>query len=583
MSEIGSSEGVLSQAQYKPLRIWIPLICLPLMFVVRLVPSIWTDGPSNVWMFRAFGPLLIGFVILGWWLLLSGARGIERVIGIVGLIAILVAEQALAHFSMRGPTFMVITIPMTIAGFAVALVLLSKKLSFARTGVALLFAAVAASYSLLLRTEGVWGNFEFHVASRWSESAEERLLADAAKREKDGAIASDFNLESDWPRFRGPNQDSIQHGSRIDADWSGKPPIEIWRIKVGPAWSSFVTAGKYLITQEQRGDNETVVCYESDNGTQVWEQSRPCRFFEGLGGLGPRSTPTYDSGYIYALGAEGALVKLDVHDGHVLWTADTKQLSGRDAPPMWGFSASPLVHQGKVIVHTGGSKDKGILALSCDDGKLVWSAEASEQSYGSVQTIQLFNKTYLSLLSDSGAQLWDSDGKEMLNYEWKHNGYRALQPQVVDGNKLLIASGMGTGTRLISIQEQDGKLDATEVWTSRDLKPDFNDVLVHKGYIYGFDNRIFTCIDLATGKRKWKGGHYEKGQALMCGDSDLIIVVSEKGTLYLVRATPDKHEELAKIESLTGKTWNHPILVRNRLYLRNAEEAVAYELTLARE
>ncbi len=153
-----------------------------------------------------------------------------------------------------------------------------------------------------------------------------------------------------------------------------------------------------------------------------------------------------------------------------------------------------------------------------------------------------------------------------------------LQPQIIDGDKLLIATGMGTGTRLVQLANEEGKIVGKELWTSRDLKPDFNDVLVHKGFIYGFDNRIFTCVDLTTGKRKWKGGHYEKGQALLCADSDLIIVVGEKGPLFLLRANPDKHEELAKIPALSDKTWNHPVLIGDKLYVRNAAEAVAYQL-----
>ncbi len=137
---------------------------------------------------------------------------------------------------------------------------------------------------------------------------------------------------------------------------------------------------------------------------------------------------------------------------------------------------------------------------------------------------------------------------------------------------------MGAGTRLVQLKNDDGKISGEEVWTSRDLKPDFNDVLVHKGYIYGFDNRIFTCIDLINGKRKWKGGRYEKGQALFCADSDLIIVVSETGGLFLLRANPEKHEELAQVSALSDKTWNHPVLIGDRLFLRNATEAVAYQL-----
>ena len=140
---------------------------------------------------------------------------------------------------------------------------------------------------------------------------------------------------------------------------------------------------------------------------------------------------------------------------------------------------------------------------------------------------------------------------------------------------------MGTGTRLVEFSSTENGLEAKELWTSLDMKPDYNDILIHDGNIYGFDNAIFACIGLEDGKRKWKGGRYAKGQALLLADSGLIVVVSEKGELVLLRATAEKHEELGKIEALGDKTWNHPVVVGDRLYLRNADEIVCYELATA--
>jgi hypothetical protein len=167
------------------------------------------------------------------------------------------------------------------------------------------------------------------------------------------------------------------------------------------------------------------------------------------------------------------------------------------------------------------------------------------------------------------------------DYPFAHQGYRACQAQVIDGNKLLIPAGMGTGTRLVEFSAAEDGLEAKELWTSLDMKPDYNDILIHDGNIYGFDNAIFACIGLEDGKRKWKGGRYAKGQALLLADSGLIVVASEKGELVLLRATPEKHEELGKIEALSDKTWNHPVVVGDRLYLRNADEVVCYELAPA--
>ena len=78
------------------------------------------------------------------------------------------------------------------------------------------------------------------------------------------------------------------------------------------------------------------------------------------------------------------------------------------------------------------------------------------------------------------------------------------------------------------------------------MKPYFNDYVIHKGHAYGFDNNILACIDLADGKRKWKGGRYGNGQMVLLADQDLLLVMSEEGELALVSATTDQFKEIAQ-------------------------------------
>ncbi len=206
---------------------------------------------------------------------------------------------------------------------------------------------------------------------------------------------------------------------------------------------------------------------------------------------------------------------------------------------------------------------------------------ASEQSYGSLQVVDLVDTRLLALLTDQGAQFIDpASGKLAFDYAWKHDGYRALQPQVIDGNRVLIPTGLGTGTRLIEVAKEDGNFVTKELWTTKSLKPDFNDIVVHEGYIYGFDDSIFTCISLDDGSRMWKGGRYGKGQMLLLADSDLLLVLGEYGELALLSTDPTERKELWKIDAIEGKTWNHPVVVRDRLFIRNAREAVCYQLPL---
>lgn len=570
-------------SSFKPLRVWIPILLLPLMVLARFIPDLIPDGPAMTWMFSAFGPFLISVAIMSWWGICSRARWYERLLGVVGLIAILVLVSIASDSSMRGPLVIVMTIPMAIAGFTIGLIVFGNKLAISRTVIALAIAFVGAGVSALTKTEGVWGNFAFDLDWRWNKSSEEKFLASRSKESVDPSVAkpkalSDAFLQPEWPGFRGPLQDGVQRGKTFSSDWLANPPKELWRVPIGPAWSSFAVAGKYLVTQEQRGEFEAVVCYDSETGKQVWAHETPSRFFEALGGLGPRATPTIAEGAIFAMGAEGWLVKLNATDGELLWKVDIRKAAECD-PPMWGFSSSPLVHEGIVSVHAGGNGDKGIVAFDSVTGEPKWSAAAGKQSYASPQILTIQGQKLLTLLSDEGAHFYEPlTGKSVFNYSWPHQGYRALQAQLVEANQMLIPTGLGAGTRLVELTKENDQWAGKEIWTSRFMKPDFNDLVVHKGFLYGFDSAIFACVDLKDGSQKWKGGRYGKGQVLLLADSDLLIVVSEKGELVLLRATPDAFVELTKINAMEGKTWNHPVIVGDRLYLRNAEEAICYQL-----
>jgi outer membrane protein assembly factor BamB len=155
-----------------------------------------------------------------------------------------------------------------------------------------------------------------------------------------------------------------------------------------------------------------------------------------------------------------------------------------------------------------------------------------------------------------------------------------VQPAVLrDGVLINTADAMGgQGLRRIAVARGDSGWTIQERWTTRGLKPYFNDSVVHEGHAYGFDGTILAAIDLETGERKWKGGRYGSGQMLLLPQQDLLLILSEDGDLALVRATPEGYSEIARVPAINGKSWSHPVLVGDLILVRNGEEMAAFRL-----
>ena len=415
-------------------------------------------------------------------------------------------------------------------------------------------------------------------AWRWTETSEERFLAQAGdERRKLRSSSAAAVSGASWPGFRGPERDGIVHGVRIETDWSMSSPVELWRRQVGPGWSSFAVSGDLLYTQEQRGDDEVVVCYDIATGDPVWSHGDGTRFWEAIGGAGPRATPTLHDGRVYTFGATGILKALDAANGTVEWSRSVASDSGAKVP-YWGFSSSPLVVDDVVIVAAAGQ----LVAYDFATGKPRWFGSDGGDGYSSPHRLTIDGVAQVLLMSKADAvSVAPADGTLLWKHAWP-GGSRIVQPALTEEGDILISRGETTGMRRIAVAHGPGGWTIEERWTTNRMKPYFSDFVVHDGHVFGFDGSLLACIDIEDGKRKWKGGRYGSGQLVLLADQDLLLVLSEQGELVLVGATPDQFTELARSPGIEGKTWNHPVLIDDVLLVRNGQEMAAFRLSLAR-
>ncbi|MEQ8768152.1 MAG: PQQ-binding-like beta-propeller repeat protein [Planctomycetota bacterium] len=400
--------------------------------------------------------------------------------------------------------------------------------------------------------------------------------------EKDRAAqgASDLarpteSLEPVWTGFRGPNGAGISSES-IDTTWpDGGLPL-LWKQPCGGGYGSFAVAGGLAVALEQRRAREVVVAYDLETGIEVWTHGYEALYESGMGD-GPRSTPTWFDGRLITVGATGEVRCLDASDGTLRWRANVIADDSSAEVLDYGLSASPLVVGDLVIVLSGApGSSRAVRALLLEDGTPVWWTVQEPAAYA---TPVLFSRNgEPELLVHTASRLVALEprsGKLIWEHPWEvFQGLTCSQPTPIAPNRVLVSSGYGVGSELIEIGD-DGAVRS--IWKSLQLKSKFNSPVVSDGAIFGLDEGILTCLDLATGRRLWKEGRFGYGQILLADDH--LIVLSEEGKLILLEASRNECVVLARFPAIEGMTWNVPALAHGRLLVRNAAQMACFDVT----
>ena len=563
----------------KPLRLWPGVAIVVPQLLARFVVPVFVPEAT---IFGVFGGLLGGVAILVWWAFFSRAPRFERWGGSFLIIVALfvtsrVVDESIATAGM-GMLFFMYAIPALSLAFVIWAVASRHLSERPRRASMVATILLACAVWTLLRSDGMTGGGDAEFAWRWTQTSEERFLAQSGKVVTVLPFSAARMTGAHWPGFRGPGRDGVVAGPRIETDWLASPPVELWRRPIGPGISSFAVRDDRLYTQEQRGDDEVVSSYSLTTGEPEWTHRDPARFWDSHAGAGPRATPTLSGDRVYTFGGTGILNVLNADDGSVVWSRDVSSDTDMEAP-YWGFSSSPLVVDEVVIVAAAGQ----LAAYGTETGDLRWIGPADANGYSSPHLLVVDGVAQVLLLKGAGAtSVAPADGTVLWEHPWP--GAPIVQPAMTENGDVLISTtgvSGGAGVRRIAIGHGPGGWTTEERWTSTRLKPNFNDFVVHEGHAYGFDGSILACIDIDQGKRMWKGGRYGNGQLLLLPDQDLLLVVSEQGELALVAAEPDRFTELSRFPAIDGKTWNHPALVGDVLLVRNGREMAAFRLPLA--
>lgn len=365
---------------------------------------------------------------------------------------------------------------------------------------------------------------------------------------------------SDWPRWRGPNADGIS----TEKDWDplavndlNKP---LWTAQVGQGFSAISVADGKALTMGNIKDTDVVFCFDAQTGKELWKyeykESLGAKWYDG----GTHVTPTIDDGKVYTLSKFGKVFCLSLADGKVIWQKELKFKI-----PEWGFAGSPVITGDKVIYNVS---DKGV-ALNKTTGEIIWAGENKASGYSTAVIETKDNQTIAYLFDGDNLRCLNADtGNAIWSYPWKTQyGVNAADP-IVMGQEIFMTAGYNHGCCLIKIE--DGQ--PVSVWENKNMRSQMSGPVVIDGYIYGIDDNKLACLDWKNGDKKWEEKSVGKG-SLTAADGKLI-VIGEKGKLFIVKASPEKFDLISSMQAIDAYCWTMPTLANGKIYVRNAKGKV---------
>jgi outer membrane protein assembly factor BamB len=390
-------------------------------------------------------------------------------------------------------------------------------------------------------------------------------------------ISTTLTVADDWPQFRGIQRSGVSDETGLAKKWSDASPKEVWRKPLGPGYSAVSIVGDRLYTlyaAEIDGQwKEVAVALSAKNGKELWRTPLGERFDNEFGN-GPRATPTVSGDRVYVLDSTGTLAALKTRDGAIAWSMDfTKQFEIET--PRFGFSTSVVVDGDQVIVQGGGTDGDNYIGINKHSGEIVWSRGSGPAGYTSALPVTVGGKKRYVYVAGGELVCIDEAGGEVWSHEWPKGETHAM-PIHIPPDKLYVAGAEGVGARLFRIKEADGKGEVELLWEQPFMRNPFSSAVVHEGTIYGFDNATLKAISVEDGKMAWGKRGLGKG-SLILADGHLL-VLSDRGKLMLVEATPEAYKEKGSVQAMEGLCWTAPALADGRLYLRNHAELVVYDL-----
>ncbi|MDF1754886.1 MAG: PQQ-like beta-propeller repeat protein [Verrucomicrobiales bacterium] len=386
---------------------------------------------------------------------------------------------------------------------------------------------------------------------------------------------------NDWPQWRGTNRDGISTEKGLLQDWPAEGPKLAWKTTgLGAGYSSVaITHGKIFTLGDLEDGSYAFAISEAD-GSPVWKTK-----IGKAGGHrsypGTRSTPTVDGDHVVVLNQYADIACLNATSGELIWKKNLLDDFGGKMMSGWKYSESPLVDGDRVVVTPGG-KEGTLLALNRKTGEKVWQTEDWNDSagYSSVIIATIMGtRQYIQLTGESVAGVDPETGKLL----WKapRKGKTAVIPTpVVQDNTVFVTSGYGVGCNGFLISKEGDKWSASEIYANKSIANHHGGVVLVDGHVYGSSGSTFRSVNIENGELNFAERSAGKG-ATVYADGRFYLR-AEDGPVALLAASPEglkEHGRFSQPERSGEKAWPHPVVAKGKLYLRDQDLLLVYDVT----
>jgi len=408
-------------------------------------------------------------------------------------------------------------------------------------------------------------------------------------------IPASQSAAGDWPQWRGSQRDGIATGETIRTDWKAAPPKLLWtKDGMGRGYASLAIVGGRLYTTGNRTNAQSVICADAATGDVLWatpiSDSNPGHSYPGS-----RCTPTIDGERLYAVGSDGRIACLNAADGSVVWNRKFSDWNGKMMSG-WGFSESPLVDGDRVLCTPGG-REAMIVCLNKLTGEELWRSEVPKigeggkdgAGYSSIVVSHGAGvKQYVTTVGRGLIGVRAEDGKFLWGYNRVANGTANIPTPLVSGDFVFASTGYGTGSALVKLRPSTDGVQAEEQYFlgGDEFQNHHGGMILLGGHVYAGHQHgqgFPICVEMESGKIVWGGKlrpEVGKGSAaITCVDGKLIFRYQD-GYVVLVEATPVSYNVLGsfKPDYQEDKSWSHPVVVGGKLYLREQDKLMCYDV-----